>query len=169
MTNDELYAMIKQNVSQFNKWRLENPEVRVDFSGRDFKDEDLCDALLVNVNLSGAVLEYTNLEYASFCASDLTNVKGRGCYATGAHFGAMEVVDAQISDGFRAFLAQGADLSGADFFRAEMPFANFRNCKLTDTNFKQADLQHAYFVHTHHSEAHFEGAKVEDAFLNEED
>lgn len=166
MTNDELYSLIKTNVAQFNRWRLDNSDIQIDFSGKDFRAADLCDALLVNVNLEGANFSDANIEYASFCGSNLKNVNAKECFATGAHFGAIEVVDAHLPEGFVKCLKTGAVLDGADFTKADLAFANFRQCAINQTNFHAANLEHSHFSNTNHAEAKFDNASLEHAFFS---
>lgn len=166
MTNEALYQLICTNVAQYNHWRLDNPEVTIDFSGKNFHQQDLCDALFVNVNLEGANLSDANVEYASFCGSNLKNVNAKGCFATGAHFGAIEVVDGNFSETFLKCLKSGANLDNADFSQADLAFANFRQCSLSNTHFHSANLEHTHFANTNHTEAMFDGAAMEHAFFS---
>ncbi|MFH1141412.1 MAG: pentapeptide repeat-containing protein [Chloroflexota bacterium] len=62
MTNNETLAMLKHDVTQFNKFRHDNPAVVPDFSGVDLSGANLAQAHLNRANLAGANLQRANLQ-----------------------------------------------------------------------------------------------------------
>jgi hypothetical protein len=59
--NQEHYDIIKQGVGEWNKWREENPDVRIDLSGANLKRANLSGADLSGAYLSGAYLTGADL------------------------------------------------------------------------------------------------------------
>jgi len=81
----ELEAMLKDDVSEFNLFRQENPDVEINFDGCDFsgyclRDVDLSGAslvetLFIHANLRRANFSSAKLEGTVFIGSDLTNAR----------------------------------------------------------------------------------------------
>ncbi len=166
MNTQELYQLLISDVPAFNEWRIQNPDVYLDFSGMDFGECELCDALLVNMNFRNARFERANLEYTCMCSSDFTGANCSHILGTGAHFGAIEVVEAHLPAHFTHYLKKGAILDKVDFSYAELAFANFRNTSLNATLFHASDLQHAHFASSSHKNAFFDDAATEHTFFS---
>ena len=66
MSNKEQLAILKQGVDKWNKWRKENPDIKINLS-----KSDLSYAILNNVDLKGANLSYSSLSYAKLNNADL--------------------------------------------------------------------------------------------------
>jgi Pentapeptide repeats (8 copies) len=110
MANDEHVAMLKKGVETWNKWRDENPHVRVDLSGADLHEADLRKADLHEADLRGADLHEANLRMANLS----------GAILSGATLIAVDLFKADLSRavlrGARLFVARlvDTDLTGAD-------------------------------------------------------
>jgi hypothetical protein len=70
MANDKQLKILKRGYMTWNKWRHENPHVKVDLSQaylsrEDFAEFDLSEADLSRSDLSGTILRYTNLVRAN--------------------------------------------------------------------------------------------------------
>lgn len=166
MNIQELYHLLCTDVPAFNEWRIKHPDVYLDFSGMDFKEAELCDALLVNLNCRGADFERANLEYSCLCSSDFTGANFSHVVGTGTHFGAIEVVEAHLPPQFTHYLKKGAILDQANFSYADLAFSNFRNTSLNETIFHAADLEHAHFASSSHKNAFFDDAATEHTFFS---
>ena len=68
-----LLALLKSNVSAFNKHRTEHPDQPMDFYRAHLRVADLTGANLEGANLTGANLEGANLEGADLTDADLTD------------------------------------------------------------------------------------------------
>src|SRR5664280_238358 len=53
MANPEHLEILKQGVDQWNKWRREHPELRLDLTAADLEEADLRDATLKKESLGG--------------------------------------------------------------------------------------------------------------------
>ncbi|MSQ21778.1 MAG: pentapeptide repeat-containing protein [Dehalococcoidia bacterium] len=73
MTNNETLAMLERDVTQFNKFRHDNPAAVPDLSGVDLSGANLAQADLNRANLAGANLGNANLEKADLRGADLTS------------------------------------------------------------------------------------------------
>ncbi len=80
MANQEHPKILEQGVDAWNKWRVENPNIKPNLSSAEFCEVDLCEAnlvgailcesFLINVQLTGADLSKANLEGADLCGVD---------------------------------------------------------------------------------------------------
>ena len=136
MTNMEQLKILRQGVADWNKWRIENPDDRIDLSGAGFKE----------VNLSGANLNWANLNKAKFYKADLS-----GAYLHGA-----KLREADLTY---------ADLSGANLNQANLNDADFRQAKLYGAKLNRANLSGANLSGTDLSWANLSQANLEGATL----
>jgi hypothetical protein len=72
MANDEHVAMLKKNVTAWNKWRDENRAFHPDLSDAHLVRANLVGANLARANLRRANLTEANLAGADLCGADLT-------------------------------------------------------------------------------------------------
>ena len=114
-------AIDKHDISIWNRWRQENPDIRPDLSGSDLRRADLKHA-----NLRG-----TDLSYADLHGSDLNNAN-----LIRAHFSAANLTEADFSE---------ADLSEANLSEANLSEANFSHSLILGALFLGADLSRANF------------------------
>src|SRR6266702_3450493 len=81
MANQEQLDILEQGVQAWNKWREENPRIRVDLSFANLSDADLSSSDLRGVNLNSADLSEANLSgamigFTIFGDVDLSVAKG---------------------------------------------------------------------------------------------
>jgi len=146
MANQEQMEKLKQGVEGWNKWREENPDIKIDLGGTD-----LCwKVSLLEANLSGADLSGANLREADLSGANLV-----GANLFGADFSGANLVGADLS---RAILwgailwgadLWGANLSGADLSRANLSGANFSKAILSRANLSRAILSRANLSRAH--------------------
>jgi hypothetical protein len=104
MANQEQVEILRQGVEVWNKWREDNPDVKIDLSGANFSLENLIGinfdgadissailigaylnrAILRNANLSSANLSSTNLSHANLICADLIRTGLSGAILSGA-------------------------------------------------------------------------------------
>jgi uncharacterized protein YjbI with pentapeptide repeats len=141
MANDEHVAMLKKGVDAWNKWRLENADIRPDLSKAnivganlarahlgeaDLREADLSEAYLFDASLAGA-----NLSEANLSKADLTRA-----------------------------LALGANLSRANLSEADLAFANFLRATLNEANLSKANLSSAFLFEANLIAANLTGANL---------
>jgi uncharacterized protein YjbI with pentapeptide repeats len=73
MANEEQLALLKADVSGWNTWRGENPEIRPDLTGADLRSTNLTRADLRLAGLCGVNLTGADLRSANFTGADLTD------------------------------------------------------------------------------------------------
>ena len=112
MANLELLEIIRQGTPFWNRWRMENSEIRVDLSGADLSERDLESVNFENVNLKDAILWKCKCMNGNFREADLRNVM-------------LEGADLRYAD------FTGASLEGADLTEADRHGANFQGTVFT--------------------------------------
>ena len=136
MANPEHLAIIKKGVEVWNRWRRENPELRIDLSKADLYGADLCGADLRGVDLYRADLRGVNFYGADLGGADLGGADLDGVDLHGADLRRANLDGANLD---------GADLDGADLRRASLYGANlvgakFKNARCWTTVFTNVDL-----------------------------
>lgn len=117
MANEEQLEILKLGVEAWNKWRTENPDIKIDLKGADLKGADLKGANLKGANLVSAILLEADLTNANLEGVELwwirlttaTNWAGLVKLASGDLRGAD--LDGTNLKGTNL---KGADLKGAD-------------------------------------------------------
>lgn len=101
MEREEALELLKNDLPRFNKFKADNPRLRLDLHGADLSGCELAKADLRRANLEGAHFRRANLQGA-----ELNN-----CRLVGADF-------------------RGANLDAANFHRTELQDADLRGAKL---------------------------------------
>ncbi|HEY4034483.1 MAG TPA: pentapeptide repeat-containing protein [Ktedonobacteraceae bacterium] len=117
MANQEHVTLLRQGVEQWNKWRDQHPEIRVNLSDADLTGFDLNEANLRGSDLRRANLSEANLWKANFGIADL-----RHANLSGANLNSVYIYRANLS---------GANLSGAQLRRAVLVETNLKGATLT--------------------------------------
>ncbi|MBA0885069.1 pentapeptide repeat-containing protein [Flavobacterium undicola] len=162
--NKQHLELLYSGHEKWNKWRLENPEMKpefvwaqldgLDLSYYNFKDGDFNGASLYGTNFSYSNLENTNLQEviadnAIFIGANLNDVQASNMQACEANFESAILTnwltyDAKFYDSnFENANLSNSELSGCEFNTANLESANFEFCDLTHCNFTQANLQNA--------------------------
>jgi uncharacterized protein YjbI with pentapeptide repeats len=144
MPNEDHFAIIKRGVTDWNEWRLANPETEP-----DLRYANLIGGLFNNANLRNANLESATL-VCSFAGADLRQANLRGATLSGAY---LEGAD----------LGQ-ADLSGATLKGTNLQEATLEDAKLSGTKFLGANLSSARLDRSR-GRASFVEANLSDASL----
>ena len=165
MANQEQLERLKRSVEEWNQWRQENPDIKIELILTDLSGVDLnlpnigglkaelfqasvskCN--LTGVNLREALLILTNLSGAVLIKADLTKANLAKANLAGSYFNEAAFSAANLSE---------ADLSRADLSRADLRGADLRECRVLSTNFTHANLTGACIEDWHiNSETNFE-------------
>lgn len=179
MANREQLIFLKRGVHDWNKWRENNPNEKIDFSCAI-----LVDAKLNGINLSGANLRDAEFEGAKFSYANLHKAD-----LTGADLGFVNLDNADLSyatlfkadlnsaylheaDLFQADLSEGtlykSDLTKADLTGADLSGANLEGAKLIDSNLSGARLLQTNLEKADLSGCRIYGISAWDLKINEE-
>jgi hypothetical protein len=121
MADENQLKLILQSVEVWNKWRNQNPTIRIDLRGADLSRANLNDANLRGANLSGADLNKADLSRAKLNEANLSNAE-----LFRANFYKANLTKAIFTD---------ANLTGANFYKTNLIAAD-----LTGANLKHAGL-----------------------------
>ena len=116
MANEEQLAILRQGVEVWNKWREENPDIKIDLTEAILHRAELNDVSFYLANLSGAELTEASLRNADLGGTNLSN----------ANLSGADIRWANISE---------ANLNGA-----KLNGANLVGSNLSETHFEDADL-----------------------------
>ncbi len=135
MANEEHVKILKQGGEAWNKWRLENPNVKPDLREADFsganlrrlrRGEPFVYVSLKKANLRGADLRGANLLGADLAEADLSRTDLIGATLRKANLGGADLTGATVSNATlcEAYLAwtilSHANLRGADMTKCVM-------------------------------------------------
>lgn len=115
MSNKEHEARLRQDLESWNTWRSQNPKIRPDLSGLEWRG-----AYLRKIDLSGAILTSAKLHRARLSKANLAGA------------------DLSGSD-LRASYFRQANLSGANLRHANLKYA-----VMAGTNLDQADISNCH-------------------------
>ena len=174
MANEEHLKILKQGVKFWNKWREENPDIKLNLSFTNLNwmilsEVNLSEAILFGSNLQGANMIEANLEGADFSSASISRANLSEANFKGANFSNANLSEANLceADLRRANLIDAnliganlskANLSGANLYRADIIYAdlgganlknsilNYANC--SDSKFTEANLTGISFDRT---------------------
>ena len=155
---DETQVMrLKRSVSQWNRWREENPDATVDLSHADLKGAFFAGANLAEADLSFANLEQSNFTNASFEGANLykanlskanlafatlDNATGAFANFSGVNLGACSLVKARLEDSiFDRAILDNACLAGAFLGHCSFKQTRFIGALLDGVNLIGANLE----------------------------
>lgn len=154
MANEVQLSILKQGVEVWNKWREENPDVKIDFTKanlwgkilRDaqFKDANLDEADLSEADLTNANLQRASLNYCDLHEAVLDETNFNKASLAGANLYASQLLDTRLSEcQLVAANLSGAYVRGCDFTNAQVGFTNFGNLDLRQANGLDSTFHHA--------------------------
>jgi uncharacterized protein YjbI with pentapeptide repeats len=152
MAIDAHLKILREGVSNWNNWRMENPGLRPELAESDLIGANLSSANLYRANLSSANLSRANLSEASLSGADLYRANLSSTNLSGANLSRVNLSDVNLTgaDLYGANLSwanlygaklSGADLYGANLYGANLSNANLYEAKLYRTNLSGADLK----------------------------
>jgi uncharacterized protein YjbI with pentapeptide repeats len=113
--------ILLEGVDEWNLWRTENPELRINLIGADLSDTNLVGANLTEADLTEARLIRAHLGRATL----------NGAILTRANLNEAILTEAKLI---------GSHLSGASLNRVYLAGADLTRADLTEANFSRADL-----------------------------
>jgi uncharacterized protein YjbI with pentapeptide repeats len=160
ISSEALLALLAEGkIEQFNKIRIENSNLTLDFSRQSLHRLYLSNANLSNTNLDRANLTETDLEGANLTSANMfrADLEGTNLYradlsnatAESANFTNANMTKAILNNTnlMRANLSN-ANLYGADLQHANLLGADLRGANLINANLLGADLRGAMFKET---------------------
>jgi hypothetical protein len=122
MPNHEQLKILNQGPDTWNKWRKENPDIKIDLSGANLSRAKLWKADLSGANLSGANLSRANLSGANLDGANLITAHLSEANLSGAN---LRITNFGLADLSRA------NFSGANLSRADLNSATLYETDLT--------------------------------------
>ena len=149
--------LIKKGADEWNKWRIDNPNVKIhlgycNFSNIDLSRYNLSDADLFQANFTGA-----NLSYANLTKADLTEANVSEANLSNANLSSANLTKAKL---------KGADLSNAFVSGSKLFFTDFENVKGCGTNFNSSDFYQSKISGADLSGASFRKAEFRNSSLS---
>lgn len=190
--SQEQYELLKRcsenkDISEWNKWRAENPHENILLEGAFLPGAELRAADLKYAHLEGAILIGANLEGANLFDAYLEGINLGRAHLVGANLKHAYLLRADLfeahlegADLLGAYLEEaillGAHLEGTDLFnnnmegvklgRAHLEGANLKHARLQDADLFEAHLEDANLKHAHLEGAILIGANLEGADLS---
>lgn len=131
MANPKHVEILKQGVEVWNKWRKDNPNIKLDLRGTDLSAK-----FLNNINLSGTDLSETNMYEASLAWSNFDGANLINSNLSEANFSLASFIGANVS---------GANLLLANLFMANLEGSNFSKADLTGANLSITSVKNCNF------------------------
>jgi hypothetical protein len=157
MANQEHLERLKCSVQEWNQWRQEHPDEKVDLSRAHLRDANLNNANLSDANLEGADLRSIDLINANLRGANLSKARIWDAADTPANLHHADFSDANLSR---------VNLSGSNSFYANFSHANLREADLGYANFSHADFSHADLSSANLARANFSHTNFSDAQLS---
>jgi uncharacterized protein YjbI with pentapeptide repeats len=148
--------LLKQDVEQWNIWRIEHPETHPNLGGADLRQAHLQRANLHGVSLWGADFGMADLRYADLSRSGLRGARFTATRLHGANLSHTNLWDASFGNLNVGF----ADLSGADLSYAQLGGVDLSHVNLSGACLKGADLGGVNF-----SEANLDATDFTEAIM----
>jgi len=158
MADEGQLGKLKRSVAGWNRWREENPDIKIDLSRADLKE-----SFLAGANLSGA-----DLSFADFGHSNLTNSSLEDANLYNAGFSAANLTFATLDGATGAFVNfSKTNLSAASLLSVHFEDSTFNEAVLDNSNLKGAFLGHSTFKEARLIGAHLNGVNLIGANLEQ--
>ena len=146
MANEEQLATLKQGVDVWNKWREENPDVKIDLREVNLRRANLVGAWLWEADLSKADLREADLRGAHCNEGDLKGANLSQAELSRADLSEANLSEANLSDAncWKTDLSD-VNLSGANLSKADLNGANLLGAKLVGSKFSNARVGSTIF------------------------
>jgi hypothetical protein len=173
MANQEQLERLLRSVEEWNQWRKENPEIKVNLSEANLTGANLTGADLTGANLFGAKLFGVDLVGACLVGAYLsgTNLSGKsliGASLIGADLSGADLNGTNLSGTYlNGTYLMGAKLMGAKLMGAKLMEAKLMGANLSEANLSKADLSRADALYTNFTRANLTGACIHDWHINQ--
>ncbi|HIL70119.1 MAG TPA: pentapeptide repeat-containing protein, partial [Verrucomicrobia bacterium] len=151
MANQAHLEILKQGVTHWNSWRIEEGDTLPDLRKADLHGLNLSNYDLSLCRMEGAVLSKAKLKRTDLRAADLTDADLSECLLEGAYLIEARLTRTNLS---RAYLKQ-ANLSDSDLIESCLKEADLTEANLYSANLKSTDLQGASLCSANLIEARF--------------
>ncbi|HIJ70118.1 MAG TPA: hypothetical protein HPP87_01995 [Planctomycetes bacterium] len=132
----------KKDITEWNRWRKDNPDEEVLLERADFKGAFLRSADMKEAFLKGADLNGAQMTDADFSASNLNDAKLRDSDLKGADLSEARVCGADFYHAHMEVVdLTGADLSGAKLLRVHLQHGSIFECNLEGADLWRAHLE----------------------------
>ena len=138
------YDLLQTAPEDWNAWRDEHPDLRIDLAKADLSGQDLQGINLQNARLDKARLVKTNLSGSDLSGASLRRVNARKAVLVGARLRGADLAMSNLLE---------ADLAEADLYKADL-----REARLTGANLATAGLVRADLLGAQLHKANFTGA-----------
>jgi hypothetical protein len=171
MANPEHVKILEQGVEVWNKWREDNPKVKIDLRSTNLREQDLIRVNFAEADLRESILTDSNLNFSNLYRADLSDAD-----IIGTSFQKVNLREATLdrADLFETNLSKShlngsslcwvnlrdSDLREAIFIEANLHGANFYHADLTKTNLSYSNLNGANFTGTALQGTIFEGSHI---------
>ena len=136
MADEKQLERLRAGAEVWNKWREENPRIKIDLRGAHLIGAHLSGVHLSEADLRGADLYAASLPFAVLREADLGAAILMGTDLSGASLGE---ADLSFTNSLGVFL-KGADLSGARLYAANLHGVNLRGADLSKANLDRTNL-----------------------------
>ena len=134
MADPEQVAMLKRSVDEWNAWRKENREARIDLLRADLRNTRLAGVRLYGAHAARARLSGADLQNSDLSRTDLTDALLRNA-------------DLRHATLHRSTLCD-VELSGSDLRHSDLSLADLTGADLSDTRLDSSSLDGAILVKT---------------------
>ncbi len=143
MTNQEHLEILKLGIDTWNRWRIEHPKIKPDFSG-----VNMSGAKLSYINFDNAILIRANLSETDLSVANLSNSNLIGATLSGANVSRANINYSDLSYSILSFIIlDRSNLSHSNLSETDFGHANFNQTILRNTNLFRANLVGAYLGH----------------------
>ena len=161
MTKEEMVAMLKRSVDEWNEWRKDNPHTianldKVDLSNLNLEGIDLHDVTLLEANLSGSNLSNSTISDAYFISANLSSVKLSCSVIINSNFANANMNRLRIDD---------SELNNVEFIGADLRFSYFVNSKFGKIDFTESNLNGTRFIKSTLTICNFSGAILRSSYF----
>lgn len=126
MANQQQLNLLKEKNDNWNNWREQHPDIKINLSNTNLTAIDLIFTDLSKANLRGADLSGAEIHLSSLVGADLREAKLIGA----------KLIGTNLSD---------ADLRGANLSGTSLMFADLSNARLRGVEFKEAIIGQTVF------------------------
>ncbi len=141
MADPKHLEILNHGFLAWNRWRVDNPDVRPYLS-----DADLSEAHLARADLSGADLSGANLGGVNLGGVNLTNADLSGAYLRGADLSEAKLSNANLSNADLSVVYISSEDIGVDFSGVDLGNANLSNADLSRAeNLTQEQIDAIHF------------------------
>ncbi|MHC4658362.1 MAG: pentapeptide repeat-containing protein [Planctomycetota bacterium] len=156
----------KKDMTEWNKWREEHPDERVNLQGAPLEKFWLEYAHLEYARLVGAHLEHAQLMGAHLEHARLMGANLEYARLVGANLEHAQLMDAHLEyDQLMGAHMEHAHSAGAHLKHARLVGANLEHAQLMGANLEHAQLMGTHLEHAQLEYAHLEYARLVDANL----